>query len=432
MSAFMWNARQAILIGHSWRKNVGLCGHAHKGQLIVFSIGTRYVYRFVNFLQHDRFGLRRTLVGRCADCYGKFRPSTFASAERGADMTRTQTSQALDRLLTWSLLHPLAPPAQLIIASILLFVTAAFRAYMVTNLLPYLLFIPVVLVVTLVMGRATGLFSVWFSAFLAGLTIADVSQPGWLTVTQWAATLLYAVVMTAVTLVASELRAALQRSRVLTAELTEANQRLSEHEDQLRLVNQELAHRLKNQLAVVQAVASQTLRQSSSMGAANEALSFRLAALAQATDTLTAAEWRGADLKDLAATVLGSNGGLSERIHISGPAVHFDAPVSLGFTLTLHELMTNATKYGALSNDSGHVELHWSLKPGATTGLSHFHMVWRELGGPVVVPPSRRGFGSIMIERSLKSYLKGKTCVDYAPTGLVFEVEAPWKQTHSE
>ncbi|PHP19286.1 hypothetical protein CG471_13265 [Sphingobium sp. IP1] len=235
---------------------------------------------------------------------------------------------------------------------------------MVTNLLPYLLFIPVVLVVTLVMARATGLFSVWFSAFLAGLTIADVSQPGWLTVTQWAATLLYAVVMTAVTLVASELRAALQRSRVLTAELTEANQRLSEHEDQLRLVNQELAHRLKNQLAVVQTVASQTLRQSSSMGAASEALSFRLAALAQATDTLTAAEWRGADLKDLAATVLGSNGGLSERIHISGPAVHFDAQVSLGFTLTLHELMTNATKYGALSNDSGHVELHWSLKPG--------------------------------------------------------------------
>lgn len=342
-------------------------------------------------------------------------------------MNRTETSPILDRLLAWSLLHNWPPIVRLSVASMILIATAAFRVYFVTDLLPYLLFIPVVLLITLVTGRSTGLFSVWLSALLAAATLAHMSLRWWLTPTQWAATILYAAVMTAVTLVAAELRASLLRARLLMQDLAVANQRLSEHEQQLRLVNQELGHRLKNQLAVVQAVASQTLRQSVDMKSAGEALSFRLAALAQATDMLTAAEWKPADLRDLAQTVLASHAGLSNRVHLSGPAIHFDAQVALGLTLALHELMTNATKYGALSNDEGRIDLHWALEPADQSQQQRFRLTWRELGGPPVVPPSRRGFGSVMIERSLRSYLKGQTSVDYAPSGLVFKIDAPWK-----
>ncbi|MCC2977966.1 hypothetical protein LK533_14960 [Sphingomonas sp. PL-96] len=347
-------------------------------------------------------------------------------------MDRVQASSTFDRFFTWSLLHSLSAPARYVVATLLLAGTAMLRVLLITNLLPYLLFIPVVLLIALLMGRQTGIYATWFSALLAGLTLFQPTFRWGLTPAQFGATLLYAPVMTGVASVAAELRAVFQRSARLAAELAKANagletanKRLGEREQQLQLVKQELGHRLKNQLAVVQAVAAQTLRQSTDLKAASGALSFRLAALAQATDMLTAAEWRSADLHALARTALTNHAGLADRVRIEGPSVRFNPQVALGLTLALHELMTSATKYGALSNDTGHVELNWSLEQGANLDQPRFRLTWRETGGPTVSVPTRRGFGSVMIKRSLGSYLRGETSVSYDLAGLVFRIDAP-------
>lgn len=96
--------------------------------------------------------------------------------------------------------------------------------------------------------------------------------------------------------------------------------------------------------------------------------------------------------------------------------------LTVAFALALHELATNAAKYGALSNETGHVTLAWSINgDGDDAKLA---VCWREEGGPPVTPPQRKGFGSVLIERSLRSYFSGKAATDYRPEGLVFELEA--------
>jgi two-component sensor histidine kinase len=197
-------------------------------------------------------------------------------------------------------------------------------------------------------------------------------------------------------------------------------------EEQQRLVNNEIAHRLKNQLAIVQAIASQTLRQADDLRSANDALAFRLAALARATDVLMATDWNGAELHALAQAALGSHGSVSDRFRLSGPRLRFEPQISLALALALHELSTNAIKYGALSNDAGHVELTWSVLPGHDGVPPRFHLRWQEIGGPAVSPPERRGFGSVMIERSLRAYFRGEIRVDYHAAGLEFGIDAPF------
>ncbi|WP_271301034.1 PAS domain-containing protein [Sphingomonas sp. CV7422] len=193
-------------------------------------------------------------------------------------------------------------------------------------------------------------------------------------------------------------------------------------EDDMRLMNDELAHRLKNVLAVVQSVAAQTLRGIPEAEAASRSLSARLVALGAATDVLTGRSWRSADLCELATRALSPHGRIGERIRLSGPAVTLKPELTVAFALALHELATNAAKYGALSNDTGHVALTWSIDgEGDDATLS---VCWREAGGPPVTPPLRKGFGSVLIERSLRSYFSGKAATDYRPDGLVFELAA--------
>lgn len=201
---------------------------------------------------------------------------------------------------------------------------------------------------------------------------------------------------------------------------------LAAKEEQGRLLNQELGHRLKNLLSIVQAVATQTIRQSDDLATAGDALSFRLAALGRAADVLTAASWDAADMATLARAAIDGQAGHTGRIRIDGPPIRFNAQVSLALTLALHELATNATKYGALSNGSGHVDLCWAVQPGNTDmEKQRFTLSWREAGGPPVEPPSRRGFGSLLIERSLRSYFRGSITMNYNPSGLVFTIDAP-------
>jgi two-component sensor histidine kinase len=191
-----------------------------------------------------------------------------------------------------------------------------------------------------------------------------------------------------------------------------------------KLLSTELGHRLKNILTVVQAVAAQTLRQSTDLKSAGEALAFRLAAFGRAADVLTASQWEVADLSALIEAAFAMHQGLRDRYRASGPPVRFRSEVALGLTLAFHELATNATKYGALSNDGGVIEIGWTLDESEPDD-PQFGFVWKERGGPAVTPPTRRGFGSLMIERSLRGYLRGDVAIHYQPDGLLFEINAP-------
>ncbi|WP_220328838.1 PAS domain-containing protein [Rhizobium wenxiniae] len=192
-----------------------------------------------------------------------------------------------------------------------------------------------------------------------------------------------------------------------------------------RLLNDELSHRLKNVLSVVQSVASQTLRQSQDLASANTALMSRLVALGEAASVLTANEWSSAGIHQLVRTVLGHHADIGDRIIIDGPELVLHPQAAMAFALALHELATNAAKYGALSNETGKVRLTWSAGEADDGNGPRLKLLWEEVGGPPVQPPSRRGFGSTMIERSLRAYFKGEAKLEYRTTGLRFEIDCP-------
>jgi len=193
-------------------------------------------------------------------------------------------------------------------------------------------------------------------------------------------------------------------------------------EDAMRLMNGELAHRLKNVLAVVQSIAQQTLRTAADTRTASHDLSARLVALGAATDLLTGNSWRSADLRAVATRALAPHAEIGKRILLDGPTVTLKPEVTVAFALALHELATNAAKYGALSNDLGTVTLNWSVEGEGDDAT--LLICWRETGGPPVALPERKGFGTVLIERSLRSYFRGCVETHYRSDGLVFEMEA--------
>ena len=194
-----------------------------------------------------------------------------------------------------------------------------------------------------------------------------------------------------------------------------------ETEAQLRLLMQELAHRVKNTLAMIQAIASQTLRGASSLEAANETFTARLGALARAHDLLVGGVRAHAAMADIAASIIGIQGDPA-RFRLGGPDVVLGPRAALALTLVLHELATNAVKYGSLSSPAGTVSLSWRIDE--IDGAPQFRLRWQESGGPPVTPPSRRGFGSRLIERTFPSP-SGRAESAYLPTGLVFTLDTP-------
>jgi PAS domain S-box-containing protein len=188
---------------------------------------------------------------------------------------------------------------------------------------------------------------------------------------------------------------------------------------QRELLLAELNHRVKNTLAVIQGIAHQTFRGSVAPDKALAAFEGRLIALGAAHNLLTQANWEKADLAELAGDTLLRGGG--DRVTLAGPEISLKPKEALAVALALHELYTNAVKYGALSNDDGRVELVWSVETAAARRLT---LVWREIDGPPVVPPTHRGFGSRLLERTLAHDLDGCVRVDFAPDGLVCVIEA--------
>ena len=192
--------------------------------------------------------------------------------------------------------------------------------------------------------------------------------------------------------------------------------RRKQFEAELETLARESAHRVKNLLAIVQAIVSQTLRKASDINSASLAIRQRLMAIAATQTALTSGHVAESDLDTLVRSSLELHTQTPGRVQIAGPEVVVDGKTALGLTLVLHELGTNAVKYGALSRDAGRVDISWTAD--VENGCSDF--TWTESGGPRVAPPSHQGFGSHLITRSLPPVGEVGSTVEYDPAGVIF------------
>lgn len=196
-------------------------------------------------------------------------------------------------------------------------------------------------------------------------------------------------------------------------------------EAQARLLGEEMQHRVKNTLSMVQAIVRQTLRAAPTMDAAQASIDLRLTALARAHDLLMQDNWHGAELRAVVeAALLPHDDGSPGRFQVEGPAVWLASNAALSLALLLHELATNATKYGSLSVQGGRVDVTWSVDAvPASDGTRRLRFGWRESGGPAVEAPTSLGFGTKLIERGLASALGGRPTLTFPTGGVICEVE---------
>lgn len=185
------------------------------------------------------------------------------------------------------------------------------------------------------------------------------------------------------------------------------------------LLVEELNHRVKNTLAILQSIATQTFRSASRPE--RDKFEGRLRALAEAHNLLSTEKWQGSELQEVIGRVLQpyllSN---PERMRRFGPKVPLAPRLAVVLSMILHEIATNAAKYGALSNDTGTVTLEWEIIE--EDAIRKLRLIWTEAGGPHVTAPVQRGFGSRLIERSARDQLGGEATVDFLPRGVVYTV----------
>ncbi|HVJ01220.1 MAG TPA: PAS domain S-box protein [Sphingomonas sp.] len=194
-------------------------------------------------------------------------------------------------------------------------------------------------------------------------------------------------------------------------------------EAHLRLLIDELNHRVKNMLAIVQGIAQQSFKGEVDPVVARRAFEGRLAALSNAHNLLTREHWGAVSMTQIIEDAVAPHGGDSGRFELEGPDLSIQPKTAISLALAIHELATNAVKHGALSRPEGRVRIHWTR--GGTDGASRLALAWEERGGPEVHAPSRRGFGTRMIERGLAAELGGTVKIDFRREGLVCTVEAP-------
>lgn len=200
--------------------------------------------------------------------------------------------------------------------------------------------------------------------------------------------------------------------------LEDVTERVTVEDRQRTLIN-ELNHRVKNNLALAQSIAVRTFRGEGCETALSRFID-RLIGLAATHDLLTRTDWQGADILEVIEGSLRGLGVSAGRRTLHGPQTRLSPDMAVSLSLALHELGTNAIKYGALSNDAGHIELSWSLQPGRLS------IVWQETGGPTVAEPRRRGFGSQLLSRIFTS-LGGSTTLEYHPRGLICRMQCELK-----
>ena len=457
----------------------------------------------------------------------------------------------MDRLLAASINRPVRPVTAYVLTTVAIIAAAVVRAVFITVLVPWLLFIPVVLGCALAFGARPAAWGLALAAVLAAVSIHIPGEPYLLTSSQWAASLLFLLIGAFLVVIGQQLRNAFARADTLATEYgraleisEERRERLAEREgflsgilssssdcikvldldgrlrfmseggqqvmevadfgaidgcpwesfwqgpanalardavdaarrgepssftdraatmagnvrwwdvavspifgadgqperilsvsrdvtvtktadEQVRLLNGELGHRLKNTLALVQAIASQTLKDGVEIADAREKLIQRLVALGRGADILTANSWEAADLKAVAQSVLAPHFEDPARLEIGGPDVRLSSRLGLSLSLALHELATNAAKYGALSNEAGKILLQWKIIAGDGPDGERLRLTWEEVGGPPVAEPTRKGFGTALIGRALSANFKGDAAMRYEPAGIVFVLDAP-------
>jgi len=205
-------------------------------------------------------------------------------------------------------------------------------------------------------------------------------------------------------------------------------QDITEHKEaeaRQKLLIDELNHRVKNTLATVQSLAAQTARGTGSPEEFHQTFEGRLIALSQAHDHLTRRHWQSADLRDIVKGATAPH--LSrpeEQIAIEGEAITVSPRIALTMALVLHEMTTNAAKYGALSRPEGRIEIGWHIeqRPPKSPLL---RVEWRECNGPLVEPPAQPGFGSRFIQGSVTAELRGSVRMDFNPDGLLCAIDIP-------
>ncbi len=205
--------------------------------------------------------------------------------------------------------------------------------------------------------------------------------------------------------------------------------RHKEEQAQSRMLIDELNHRVKNTLSTVQSIVAQALRNASDPEVIREAIESRILALSRSHDLLTRENWESAGLRDVVDAAMepfGVADGRSERFKVTGQNIRFPPKAALALGIAFHELATNAVKYGAFSGETGCVRIAWSIEPSPQG--ARVLLYWHEENGPPVMPPSKKGFGSRVIERGLALELGGTTHLDYLPDGVVCTINIPAPQ----
>jgi two-component sensor histidine kinase len=224
-------------------------------------------------------------------------------------------------------------------------------------------------------------------------------------------------------MLARQVMSQLELRRAL-AERDETLEASHQIEQRQALLVRELHHRVKNTLATVQALVGATGRSSDSFEEFYRSFSKRIASLAKTHNLLTEDYWQTAPLREIALTELRPFAETRQpRFMLIGPPVELSADLAVPVGMALHELTTNAVRYGALSVPAGYVRVQWSVTE--TEGVRKLHLEWSEFGGPTVEEPKHRGFGSTLLQRVLPMQCKAEVEVQYSPEGLRFQMDAP-------
>jgi two-component sensor histidine kinase len=196
-----------------------------------------------------------------------------------------------------------------------------------------------------------------------------------------------------------------------------------EAEEHVRRLMQEVNHRANNLLAVVQAIAHHTLTSTRDPADFADRLSKRISGLSASNNLLVSGRWQGVDMRDLASSQLAHFVDAADRVELAGPPLRLGPSAAQAIGMALHELATNAVKYGALGSASGRVRLAWTLD--GSDGERTFTLEWSEQGGPPVRPSSRTGFGHLVIGQMIEQALAGTTHLDLQETGLRWGFRGP-------
>ena len=186
------------------------------------------------------------------------------------------------------------------------------------------------------------------------------------------------------------------------------------------MLTRELHHRTKNLFAVVQSVVSRSFTGKQTVKDAETAVKNRLRSLAQTHALLIEKDWSGADL---AAVVRTEMSPYPDRVTIDGPTLMLSSQAAQNFALAVHELATNAAKYGALSDQAGWVHISWSVVQA--NGDSQYSFRWQERGGPLVEPPAIKGFGAVVLEQVMAEYFAVPPKIEFASIGVWYELKGP-------